>query len=106
MPKGIKNTFWEDEENAKLFVELCTKSESRPLIKWAKFRRLDKDNKFADLTGAQLCTTYRKMWLKKKGICPKCGKYYLEEDQNVCSVCVEKNKKYIADFFERKKNAK
>jgi hypothetical protein len=107
MPKGIRDIFWENEDTAELFRTLCKKAESRPLIKWKKFRKFDKEGIFAEVSNAQLCSTYRKMYLKDLGICPKCGKYYLEDDQEVCSICIDKNKKYVADFFKRKKlNAK
>jgi len=106
MPKGIRDLFWEDEKNVELFKKLCEKSESRPLIRWKKFRKLDKKGVFANVLNSQLTSTHRKMWLKERGICPKCGKFYLEDDQEVCSTCVGINKKYVSAFFKRKKEAK
>lgn len=103
MPKGIVDLFWKDEKNVELFRKLCKKSEDRPMIRWKKFRKFDKKGVFAEVTNTQLASTYRKFWLLDQGICPKCGKYYLEDEQSVCSVCVENNKKHIINFLKRKR---
>jgi len=103
MPSGIRNLFWENEKHVELFKKLCKKSESRPLIRWKKFRKLDKKGVFKDVSNSQLTSTHRKMWLVEKGICPKCGKYYLEDNQKVCSECVERNKKNVVEFYKRKR---
>ena len=60
MPKGIRSAFWNADENLKLFEKLCKKSEGAPIIKWKKFRRLDKDGKFEDFTIQQMASVWRK----------------------------------------------
>lgn len=86
MPKGVPIEMWKDKEIRKLFKSLVKQSE-RTVISWAKFRELDKNGKFANLSDITLVGFNRRMKFKAQGMCLACGKMKPEKGKTVCERC-------------------
>lgn len=92
MPIGVPNPFWKKARNRNAFMKLC-KAAAKPSVNWKKFRKLDEDGVFEEYSEQILSAQFRKIRLKRKGICWSCARRKAKTDGGLCNTCRKNLKK-------------
>lgn len=102
MPHGVPIELWKDDAIRRKFRSMVKQSE-RTVVSWSKFRKLDKDGIFAQVTDVTLAGFNRRITFKESGLCIACGKGKPEKGKNVCKRCGEVAKRSRIEYYARTK---
>jgi len=104
MPIGVPNPFWQKAKNRNAFMRLC-KAAEKPSVNWKKFHKLDEEGIFEGLSIGILSAQFRKIRLRRKGLCWSCGKRKSKDQGGLCSTCRTNMKKTREENRKDKENA-